>query len=78
MKPENFTKKLSAKHLKTEAAACRNQLGNLVTDYEGMLGVWSEHFDDLLDGDTNTHEVEPEIPIADGGIDIPPPDYDEV
>ena len=45
---------------------------------KGMLGLWREHFDGLLNGDTNTDEVEPEIPIADDGIDIPSPDYDEV
>ena len=40
-----------------------------------MLGLWREHFDSLLNEDTND-EVEPEIPIADNGIDIPPHDYD--
>ena len=62
--------------LKTGAAACRDQQGNLVTDIQGMLlGLWRKHFDGLLNGDTNTNKVEPEISIADDGIDIPPPPY---
>ena len=49
-----------------------------MTDIQGMLGLQREHFDGLLNGDTNTNEVEPEIPIADDGINIPSPDLDEI
>ena len=56
--------KRQAGGLKTGAAACRHQHGNLMADIQGELGLWREFFDGLLNGDTNTDEVEPEIPIA--------------
>ena len=60
MKPENYEKiKRQRGGLKTGAAACRDQHENLMTDMQGMLGLWREHFDGLLNGDTNTDEVEP-------------------
>ena len=49
-----------------------------MTDIQGILGVFRQHFDGPINGDTNTDKIEPEIPIADDGIDIPPSDYDEV
>ena len=49
-----------------------------MTDIQGMLGLWRKHFEGLLNEDTNTDEAEPEIAIADDGIDIPPSDYDVV
>lgn len=63
---------------KTGAAACRDENGNLVTDIQGMLRRWRDHFNGLLNGSTVAEEVEPDIPITDDGVDIPPPDYDEV
>ena len=64
--------------LKTGAAACKDENGNLVVDTQGMLRIWREHFSRLLNGDINTDEAEPEIPITDDGVEIPPPDYNEV
>ena len=61
-----------------QTAACRAQHRNLVTDIQGMLGLWREHFNGLLNADTNTDGVEPEISIADDGIDIAPADYNEI
>lgn len=49
-----------------------------MTDIQGMLNLWREHFNSLLNGDLNTEEAEPEIPITDDGVHITPPDYDEV
>ena len=70
--------KRQAGGLKTGAAACKDESGNLVTYIQGMLKLWRQHFNSLLNGDFNTEEAEPEIPITDDGIHIPPPDYDEV
>lgn len=65
--------------LKTGAFACKDENGDLVTDIDRMLGLWREHFSGLLNGDDdNPEDVFPETPFANDGIDIPPPDYDEV
>ena len=44
----------------------------------GMIGLWRDPFNGILNGDTNTDEFEPQIPITDDGIEIPSPDCDEL
>ena len=67
---------------KTGTTSCRDENGNLVTDIQGILGLWREHFSTLLNGDDEnnpaTGEADPETPALEDGVDIPPPDYDEV
>lgn len=41
-----------------------------------MLRIYSEYFSILLSGEASTEEIEPEMPIPDGGVEFSPPDYD--
>ncbi|XP_054084799.1 uncharacterized protein LOC128921370 [Zeugodacus cucurbitae] len=65
---------------KTGASSCRDQGGNLVTDVQGILGLWREHFSDLLNGSESTTpgDGEPDPPIDDDGTDVPLPDHEEI
>ncbi|XP_054089770.1 LINE-1 retrotransposable element ORF2 protein isoform X1 [Zeugodacus cucurbitae] len=65
---------------KTGASSCRDQGGNLVTDVQGILGLWREHFSDLLNGSESTTpgDSEPDPPIDDDGTDVPLPDHEEI
>ncbi|XP_054081972.1 uncharacterized protein LOC128919982 [Zeugodacus cucurbitae] len=63
---------------KTGATSCRDQDGNLVSDVQGVLGLWREHFSDLLNGNecTTPGDGEPDSPIDDDGI--PLPDHEQI
>ncbi|XP_054743445.1 uncharacterized protein LOC129248051, partial [Anastrepha obliqua] len=66
---------------KTGASACRDKNGNLVMDTQSTLGIWREHFCNLLAGDDahNSDPVEDDpIPPIDDNLDVPPPSHAEV
>ena len=43
--------------LKPGANACNDENGNLVTDVQGFLRLWRDHFSGLLNGDEDTHHI---------------------
>ncbi|XP_054082617.1 uncharacterized protein LOC128920129 [Zeugodacus cucurbitae] len=44
---------------KTGASSCRDQVGNMVTDVQGILGLWREHFSYLLNGSESQEMANP-------------------
>ena len=64
---------------KTGAKSCKDAHGNMVTDAQGILKAWREHFSKLLNGDDDINPAAGvENPLTDDGVEIAPPDYDEV
>ena len=71
-----------AEGFKPGASSSKNEIGNLVTDAQGVLRLWSRHFSMLLQGDDDinsaTIEISEPAPIDDDGREIPPPSHNEV
>jgi hypothetical protein len=59
---------------------CRQRNGDLVCGTQGILNRWKEHFDELLNADTNVRQRAPDRARyrEDDGKDFPPPSRQEV
>ena len=67
---------------KPGTSSCRDERGNLVTDAQGVLRLWTHHFSTLLQGESEinaaTRKDSEPAPIDDDVVEIPPPSYNEL
>uniref|UniRef100_A0A1B0CNV0 Reverse transcriptase domain-containing protein n=1 Tax=Lutzomyia longipalpis TaxID=7200 RepID=A0A1B0CNV0_LUTLO len=58
-----------------KCSSCRDKQGNLVSDQEGILERWAEHFDELLNGQLEDEVTIPHLQANNDMLD--PPSMDE-
>ena len=78
----NDAQKFFKNSSKPSASSCRDERGNLVTDAQRVLRLWRHYFSTVLRGESDINAASREdsepAPIDDYGVEIPPPNHNEV